>query len=310
MAPSFDMNWENSQRRISDCGLRISDLGKRSVDACSPNPQSAIRNPKSFLWLFYLVWLCPTWALAQQRPLITEDPRLIATGSFITEAGFGYFRRARFPVSGLGGDQFSALVNGLNFGLGPRAEFQINGVVQNFLRVHENGSGWRNDWGDISLSTKIKLVDETPVLPVVSFRPTVVLPNTDDARGIGSNSMQFFGNILAGKSVGPSFLYGNIGLGILTDTVRVRAQQDVLAYGIAAVLPISSRISLLSEWSGLDNPREHPTPGGEDRSQVRLGVQVRASGVRWDIGATAGLTRLDPRTGVVFGLTKEFRLWK
>jgi len=297
------MNWENSQRRISD-------LGKRSVDACSPNPQSAIRNPKSFLWLFYLVWLCPTWALAQQRPLITEDPRLIATGSFITEAGFGYFRRARFPVSGLGGDQFSALVNGLNFGLGPRAEFQINGVVQNFLRVHENGSGWRNDWGDISLSTKIKLVDETPVLPVVSFRPTVVLPNTDDARGIGSNSMQFFGNILAGKSVGPSFLYGNIGLGILTDTVSVRAQQDVLAYGIAAVLPISSRISLLSEWSGLDNPRQHPTPGGEDRSQVRLGVQVRASGVRWDIGATAGLTRLDPRAGLVFGLTKEFRLWK
>ncbi len=285
-------------------------MGKRSVDACSPNPQSAIRNPKSFLWLFYLVWLCPTWALAQQRPLITEDPRLIATGSFITEAGFGYFRRARFPVSGLGGDQFSALVNGLNFGLGPRAEFQINGVVQNFLRVHENGSGWRNDWGDISLSTKIKLVDETPVLPVVSFRPTVVLPNTDDARGIGSNSMQFFGNILAGKSVGPSFLYGNIGLGILTDTVRVRAQQDVLAYGIAAVLPISSRISLLSEWSGLDNPRQHPTPGGEDRSQVRLGVQVRASGVRWDIGATAGLTRLDPRAGLVFGLTKEFRLWK
>jgi len=241
---------------------------------------------------------------------MTEDPRLIATGSFITEAGFGYFRRARFPVSRLGGDQFSVLVNGLNFGLGPRAEFQINGVVQNFLRVHENGSGWRNDWGDISLSTKIKIVDETPVLPVVSFRPTVVLPNTDDARGIGSNSMQFFGNILAGKNIGPSFLYGNIGLGILTDTVSVRAQQDVLAYGIAAVLPISSRISLLSEWSGLDNPREHPTPGGEDRSQVRLGVQVRASGVRWDVGATAGLTRLDPRTGVVFGLTKEFRLWK
>ena len=304
------MNWENSHRGISDFGFGIWDLGSTRPRNVFPNPKSAIPNPRSFLWLFYLVWLCPTWALAQQRPLITEDPRLIATGSFITEAGFGYFRRARFPVSGLGGDQFSVLVNGLNFGLGPRAEFQINGVVQNFLRVHENGSGWRNDWGDISLSTKIKLVDETPVLPVVSFRPTVVLPNTDDARGIGSNSMQFFGNILAGKSVGPSFLYGNIGLGILTDTVSVRAQQDVLAYGIAAVLPISSRISLLSEWSGLDNPREHPTPGGEDRSQVRLGVQVRASGVRWDIGATAGLTRLDPRAGVVFGLTKESRLWK
>jgi hypothetical protein len=257
------------------------------------------------------VWLLfPTSANAQQRPLLTEDPRIIATGAFITEAGFGYFRRARFPVSGLGGEQFSALVNGLNFGLGPRAEFQINGVVQNFLRVHENGSGWRNDWGDISLATKIKIVDETPVLPVVSFRPAVVLPNSDDARGIGDNSMQFFGNILAGKNLGPSFFYGNIGLGILTDTVRVRAQQDVLTYGLAAVLPLSPRISLLSEWNGRDNPQKRPTPGSEDRSQVRLGVQVRASGVRWDIGATAGLTRLDPRAGVVFGLTKEFRLWK
>src|SRR5216117_1349488 len=122
----------------------------------------------SFLWL-----LSP--AFAQQRPLQTEDPRLIATGSFVMESGFGYLQRVRFPLSGLGGDEFNAFVNGLNFGLGPRAEFQINGVVHNFLHVHENGSGWRNDWGDISLSTKIKLVDETPVLPVVSFRPTVVL---------------------------------------------------------------------------------------------------------------------------------------
>src|SRR5438093_1095387 len=300
----------DSRAEISDFGFGISDWATCHADARSPNPKSEMRNARWFLGLLCLLWLLSTPALAQQRPLVTEDPRTIATGAFVTEAGFGYFRRARFPLSELGGDQFSVLANGLNFGLGPRAEFQINGVMQNFLRVRENGSGWRNDWGDMSLSTKIKIVDETSVLPVVSFRPTVVLPNTDDARGIGSNSMQFFGNILAGKSVGPSFLYGNIGLGILTDTVRVRAQQDVLAYGIAAVLPISSRISLLSEWSGLDNPREHPTPGGEDRSQVRLGVQVRASGVRWDIGATAGLTRLDPRTGVVFGLTKEFRLWK
>ena len=37
---------------------------------------------------------------------------------------------------------------------------------------------------------------------------------------------------------------------------------------------------------------------------------IRAAGARWDIGAMAGLTRLDPRAGVVFGLTKEFRLWK
>src|SRR5207249_10933575 len=142
------------------------------------------------------------------------------TGSLVTETGFGYFHRARFPLSGLGGDEFSAFDNGLNFGLGPRSEFQINGIVHNFLRVRENGTGWRNDWGDMSLSTKIKIVDETPVLPVVSFRPPVVLPTTNDAKGLGTNSMQCFGNILAGNNLVPSYVYGNIGPRIVTDAVQ------------------------------------------------------------------------------------------
>ena len=106
------------------------------------------------------------------------------------------------------------------------------------------------------------------------------------------------------------FVFGNAGIGILTDTVHVRAQQDVLTYGFAGLLPISSRISLLSEWNGWKNPRSNPSPGTESRSQVRFGMQIRTGGVRWDVAGTAGLTRVDPRGGIVFGLTKEFRLWK
>ncbi len=264
----------------------------------------------SLLWFLCLFLLWSVTAFAQQRPRVTEDPRLIPNGAVVTELGFAYFNRARFPLSGLEGDQFAALVNGLNVGLGSRAEFQINGVIHNFLRVKENGTGWRNDWGDASISTKVKLVDETPVLPVVSFRPTVVIPNSNDARGIGTNSMQFFASLLAGKNAGRGFVFGNVGLGILTDTVRARAQQDVLTYGLAGVLPINSRVSLLSEWNGRKNPADRPTPGGESRAEARFGFQIRAAGLRWDVGGTAGLTRLDARGGVVFGLTKEFQLWK
>src|SRR5262245_44241094 len=71
-------------------------------------------------------------AFAQQRPLITEDPRIIPNGAFVLESGFGYAHRARFPLSGASGDEFSLFTNGLNFSLGPRAEFQINGTIQNF----------------------------------------------------------------------------------------------------------------------------------------------------------------------------------
>ena len=248
-------------------------------------------------------------ALAQQRPLITEDPRLISDGSLVTELGLTYLDRARFPLSRLEGNELSAFDTGLNFGLGPRAEFQMRWVAQNFLWVRNNG-GRRNDFGDLSLSTKIRIIDERANRPIISFRPTIVLPNSKDAKGIGTNTTEFFGNILAGKTVGRAFVFGNIGLGILEDPVTVRSQQDVLTYGLAAVIPVGSRLNLMSEWYGQENAQEFPSPGGEDRSQIRLGLQVRAAGIRWDMGAVAGLTSHDPRAGVVFGLTKEFLLWK
>src|SRR5215470_6023527 len=100
-------------------------------------------------------------AICQQRPLLTEDPRLIPGGAFVMESGFAYARKAQFPLSGLKGDEYSAFVNGLNFSLGPRAEFQINGTMQNFVKTPTD---WRNDFGDWSLSTKIRLLPETHVL--------------------------------------------------------------------------------------------------------------------------------------------------
>jgi hypothetical protein len=248
-------------------------------------------------------------AFAQQRPLLTEDPRLISDGVLVTELGFAHLDRVRFPLSGLEGNEFSAFDAGLNFGLGPRAEFQMRWVGQNFLWVRNNG-GRRNDWGDLSLSTKIRIVEEKGLRPIISFRPSIVLPNSNDAKGIGTDTTQFFGNILLGKTAGRAVLFGNAGLGILTDPVRLRSQQDVFTYGLAIAVPIGSRLNLMSEWNGQENAQDLPSPGAEDRSQIRLGFQVRAGGIRWDVGGAAGLTRHDPRAGVVFGLTKEFLLWK
>lgn len=282
---------------------------KRMVDI-PVDARNARKSRAQRLTTAVLLTLLAPCAFAQQRPLLTEDPRIIPTGSVFTEAGIAYLNRARFPVSGLGGNQFSLFVNGFHVGVGPRAEFQIGGVLHNFLEVRENGAGRRNDWGDFWVSTKLNLLRENGALPFISFRPTVVLPNTNNDKGLGTDGTHFFGAILAGKTVGKAFLFGNIGLGILDDAVRAAAQQDVLTYGIAAILPVTSRLSLAGEWNGRENPQDNPTPGGEDRGEVRLGAQIRAGGVRWDVGATAGLTRLDHRAGVVFGMTKEFQLWK
>jgi len=247
-------------------------------------------------------------AAAQQRPLLTEDPRLIPVGALEVETGVGYAKDEVFTISGLQGSHVALLPTALHFGLGDRAEFQIGGVVRDFLKAPDGA--WHQDFGDLWLSTKIKILGESGRIPSISFRPAVVLPNANQASGLGLNTNRFFASVLAGKTVGKLFVFGNIGVGILDDPVRVAQQNDVLTGGVAAMFPVSSHVHVVGEFTGVKNPRENPSPGSESRGQVRTGLQLEAKGVRWDVGVFGGLTRVDPTVGITAGLTKRFALWR
>ena len=266
-------------------------------------------NLNRFCSVVFLVLLVSTLSNAQQRPLLTEDPRLIAEGTLVTELGFGYQHQARFPISGLTGDLYSILENGLHFGLGERAEFQMTGVVQNYLRL-ENGAGRRNDWGDLSLSTKIRLVKEGDSRPAVSFRPTVVLPNSSRTKGIGTDTLKFSGNVLVGKKLRSMYVFGNIGIAMLDDPTRLASQQDLLTYGIATSIPAGSRLNVLAEWNGRHSSTSNPSPSGESLGQARLGMQVKTGSIRWDAAVTAGTTHWEHKGGFTAGMSKEFQLWR
>ncbi|HEU4435169.1 MAG TPA: hypothetical protein VFR51_17410, partial [Pyrinomonadaceae bacterium] len=69
---------------------------------------------------------------AQQRPLLTEDVDIIAPGTIRIEAGIDFMQGANYSVSGLRGDLTRIGVIGINFGMGPNVEFQIEGVAQNY----------------------------------------------------------------------------------------------------------------------------------------------------------------------------------
>jgi len=243
-------------------------------------------------------------ANAQQRPLLSEDPRLIPAGALDVETGFSFEKRAVYTLSSLQGNHVALLPTGLHFGLGERAEFQMTGTLHDYL--HTSNGIWYKDFGDISLSTKMKVVGESHRLPVIAFRPTVTLPNANQASGLGLNTTRFFASVLAGKSMGKAFVFGNIGTGIMDNPTHAGVQDDVLTFGLAATVPIAFRLNWLGEFSGLKNPRDNPAPGSESRRQLRTGIQATSLGVRWDAGVMAGLTHLDPRYGLTFGMTKRF----
>src|SRR5687767_77826 len=120
-------------------------------------------------------------AAAQQRPLLTEDVDIISPGTIRIEAGVDFMQGAKYSVSGIRGDLTRVGVIGINFGMGPNVEFQIEGVAQNYLSINSRGpsaiplellpgANSTNDTGDFTLAAKFKLRNESPVMDHAAIR--------------------------------------------------------------------------------------------------------------------------------------------
>jgi hypothetical protein len=257
---------------------------------------------------------------AQQRPLITEDVDIIPPGSMRFEVGMDFLQNAKFPLSGLRGDLTRAGVIGINIGLSPNVEVQIEGVAQNFLSINSQGpsaiplevlpgANTTNDFGDFTLSTKIKLRAESDNGPSIGFRFGVQLPNSSQGRGIGLNQTNAYGQILVGKKFGRNGrvnTFGNLGIGILTAPTQLFTQNDVVLYGAATIIRINHQFSIAGEVNGRMNTRPGSGPlGTESQGEARLGMQIRASGLRFDFAGIKGLTSQSPRSGLTVGVTYD-----
>ena len=154
---------------------------------------------------------------------------------------------------------------------------------------------------------KIKLRNESRVAPALGFRFGAELPNSNQARGIGTNTTNFYGVILAEKRFGEKLnVFGNLGLGILTAPLEATSQNDVLLYGLAGSYLASDRVNIVGEMNGFHSTRKHAPLGTEDFSEARLGAQIRALGVRWYAAGIFGTSKRAPRTGLAIGITYDW----
>jgi hypothetical protein len=257
---------------------------------------------------------------AQQRPLLTEDVDVLQPGTLRVEVGIDFMQDAKFPASGLTGDLTRVGVIGVHVGLSPNVEFSIEGVAQNFLSINTRragafplqvgpGANSTNDTGDFRLATKIKMRNETRRGPSLGFRFGVELPNSNQARGIGVNQTNAFGVILAGKKFGRDGrlnTFGNLGLGIYTAPTLLFTQNDMLLYGLGGIFRVNKTVNLAAEVNGRANTRGGGAPlGTESVGEFRMGVQVKAAGLRFDAAGIKGLTAFSPRSGITIGVTYD-----
>src|SRR5882672_8896861 len=140
---------------------------------------------------------------AQDRPLRTVDTETVPAGMLRTEIGFEFLQDVGFPVSGLRGDETSVGVLDLRMGVGKIVEVEVEGAIQNFLDVKSRGTSFvpnlsltgvnsTHDTGDFALSTKIRIIKPSDKKPGLAFRFGFIMPNSDQARGIGTNTTNVF----------------------------------------------------------------------------------------------------------------------
>ncbi|MFM9903616.1 MAG: hypothetical protein ACKVQJ_03480 [Pyrinomonadaceae bacterium] len=273
-----------------------------------------------FFQCLILVLASALASFAQQRPLLTDDVDITPTGAIEIAAGVDFFQNAKFPLSGIKGDLTRVGDIRIRTGFASNVELQIEGSLQNFVAINSQTTSAiplsvtgnsTNDFDDFTVSAKIKLRNETRLLPAVGLKFGFQMPNTDQARGIGTNQINIFTKILLQKKFGsvvgktPRFnAMGNIGLGIMTAPIERFTQNDVLLYGLAGIYRVTDHLNLVGEVNGRVSTRAGNAPlGTESIGQFRVGAQIRASGLRFDTAAAFGLTKFSPRTGVTFGVT-------
>jgi hypothetical protein len=274
--------------------------------------------PRSVLVLAALLCTVPAGALAQQRPLVTEDPETVGANRVLLEAGFDYATDVDYPASGLTGNLRRFPLIGLSFGIGEVGEVQIDGGLYNHLDITARRDAPLSDMlvidgdsthsiEDLVIGTKIRLVSEGVSRPSIGLRTATRLPNASNESGLGLDTMDFYSTLLLAKTIQSVRIVGNVGLGILGDPTRGDRQNDVLLYGVSFARAVTTAAEVVGEINGRKDTRDgDPPPGTESRSTVRFGARYTIGTWRADAAVLFGATSNAPGIGVAAGFTYVF----
>ncbi len=258
----------------------------------------------------------PALLFSQQRPLITERAETLKKNYLLFDIGLEFLQDAVFTFSGLEGDLTRLGVVGVRFGAADNVEIQILGSIQDILSIENrfdapntpnlNFSGnSTSDFGDFTMATKVLLKKEQNRWPAISTRFGFQMPNASNQKGLGNDETNFFSSFILQKQFGQLQFFTELGLAVLGDPVSPGAQDDLFTYGFALMHPLHNQINLVVDAYGRVGAGGI---GTEEQSLLRLGAQVKAAGLYWDVALFLGFRDTDPSSGLVVGVSKEFRL--
>jgi hypothetical protein len=254
---------------------------------------------KAISVLTFCVCLGATSAVAQTRPLQTEEATTAPAGRIALEAGAAFMTAQPSFLSLQPRDVWNAPILNLIWSPAGNVEIDLEWVGR-VVEVDDPTFGTASDYGDVTLRTKLRFIPEKGRRPAVGARFTITLPETNQDKGLGPNTNRMQAQALLTEVLGPVRLHANAGLAIHDQTFGAHAQHDLFAYGAAFEWSVTHRMAVLGEVAGRAGKGD---PGVDKTHEARFGARFQTGRVAWDAAARRGLSDADGKWGFTAGLT-------
>jgi hypothetical protein len=238
-------------------------------------------------------------AAGQTRPLLTEEALTRGAGEVGLEVGGDFVRAEPNFLTGRPRDRWEGPLLRLVYAPAANVELDVEWTARVGAR-QDPDFGSVSDFGDVALRAKVRLVGGGSAGPALGARFAVTLPQTSFGNGLGPNTLRFSAQALASLPAGRARLHANAGLALLDEPLRPHEQRDLLAYGLAAELPLAGGWTALAEVAGLAGKG---MPGADARSEARAGLRAGSGRWRWDAAVRRGLAEADGTWGLTAGLS-------
>ncbi|MBW7887731.1 MAG: hypothetical protein H3C35_05115 [Bacteroidetes bacterium] len=252
--------------------------------------------------------------LAQQQSLDVVSPVILSSGKAYASMSFARFHKATFPLSGLEGELTKIGTINFMFSYSGMVELAFDGTILNLLSISKRYPAFNSaitstnnpvgDVGDLTLWTKIYLLNENRSLLSLSLRTGVQLPNASNESGLGIDEMNFYSSLLFEKHFAGIWIF-NIGFAILGSPTEFSAQHDMLTYGLKYVFPITSSTMVFLQAAGR---KGHEGTGIYNLAHGKAGVEIHFNNIKFFGSGVLNFAPSDNSYGVELGVGYSFQL--
>ncbi|MEZ4601513.1 MAG: transporter [Syntrophotaleaceae bacterium] len=239
---------------------------------------------------------------ATLEPLGMQDAELLSKNEAEFRIGFSYSHDLHNLFQSEHHDRRLAELPALslNLGLGERVEGQM---AYSYLYLQKDGQDDKWGSGDLTLGLKVRLWQESFMIPALALRLATKLPNADEKDDFGTDEADIFLDFLATRNFPEFSIYLNLGLAILGDPREgYSGQDDAIRYALGLRLPlIEDALDALLSIEGMESSIN-------SRGALRAGLQMPLGTFLWDFGGSIGYHSKSEDWSLRTGLTIPFSL--